>query len=146
MANAIEITRDFTASRGRSIFLHAIRKTDIFEVSLELGKVDQPRRWFVLFNGIHWGGAWAMIKRVARLAAVMLLSTPILAQEHTPALQVTTDPKNNVRVLTQSHSYLIPPGPDQVGIDSVEVSEAGRTAGWLVLYRNPDGGAPFAGK
>ena len=34
----------------------------------------------------------------------------------------------------------------QEGIDAIKVADNRQIAGWLVLYRDPDGGSPFAGK
>jgi hypothetical protein len=34
----------------------------------------------------------------------------------------------------------------QISIDAIQMAGDGQTAGWLVLYTNPDGGSPFAGR
>ncbi len=61
-------------------------------------------------------------------------------------LQVFADPKNRTHVVHKNGTTSIVVGePEQIGIDSIQIAEDGQTAGWLVLYENPDGGSPVAG-
>src|SRR5579864_3061348 len=83
-------------------------------------------------------------------AAVLLLFAiasrfPMFAQSS--VLRVYADKQNNVHVvLTGGKDAIIPRERDQVGIDAVKIHDDKLIAGWLVLFRNPDGGSPVAGK
>jgi hypothetical protein len=82
--------------------------------------------------------------------------TTLLAQKvsaHLAILRVDSDSRGTVKVITQKDRptlrkrvFVLPPEPGQVGIDSVEIAADRFTAGWLILYADPDGGTPDAGK
>lgn len=85
-----------------------------------------------------------IISAVISLSSV-LSSLPISAQR--PALRVYADTRNNVHVVSASgRETIIAPERSQVGIDAIKVAGDKRTAGWLVLFKDPDGGSPYAGK
>jgi hypothetical protein len=61
-------------------------------------------------------------------------------------LRVYSDRNNQVLVVYKNgHQAAVAGEPDQVGIDSIKISKDGQTAGWLVLYSDPDASTPFAG-
>jgi len=74
----------------------------------------------------------------------LLCSAPLSAQD---AIQrIYADQKQQVHVLLKDGKSLIVPGEHgQVGIDSVHITDDGQTAGWLVLYPDPDNSSPYAG-
>ena len=75
---------------------------------------------------------------------VTLLRAPAWAQD--AVSRVFVDHKNQTHVVYISgQSTIVAPEPGEIGIDSVQVTEDARTAGWLVLFENPDGGSPVAG-
>ena len=61
-------------------------------------------------------------------------------------LRVYTDERHNIHLLTTGKDTVIAAEENQVGIDAVKISENKQVAGWIILYRNPDGGPPIAGK
>lgn len=85
-----------------------------------------------------------MVKFFLLLLFATLLSAQLYAQD--AVLRVYTDKKKQAHVVsTNGKDTVIPPQNGQVGIDSVRTAEDGQTVGWLVLYANPESGAPFAG-
>lgn len=78
------------------------------------------------------------------LPCVALSSLSMFAQN--TILRVYGDPKNHVHVVYKDGPATAVSGePDQVGIDAVQISKDGQTAGWLALYSDPDSSTPFAG-
>jgi hypothetical protein len=62
-------------------------------------------------------------------------------------LKVYIDRQNNTHVESATgKNTIIAREPGQAGIDEVKVLEDKEMAGWFVLYQDPDGGSPFAGK
>ena len=60
--------------------------------------------------------------------------------------RVYADRKNQAHVeYTNGKDVAVAAERGQIGIDAIQIAGDGRTAGWLVLYTNPDGGSPFAG-
>jgi len=60
--------------------------------------------------------------------------------------RVYADRKNQVHVVsTNGKDTLVAPEPGQIGTDSAQTAEDRKTVGWLVQYKDPDGGAPLAG-
>lgn len=83
-----------------------------------------------------------------KLSILLLLSVfssvPMFGQD--AIVRVYADQKNRAHVVDKNGKSTVVAGErGQVGIDSVQIAEDGQTAGWLVLYANPDGGSPFAG-
>jgi hypothetical protein len=87
-----------------------------------------------------------------RITLALLLAT---ASAHASVVRVYADARRNVHVVTMARSddsrlhrrsQIVPRQPGQVGIDSVTIAADRETAGWLVLYANPDAGAPIAGR
>lgn len=73
-----------------------------------------------------------------------LFNAPIFAQD--AVLRVYADQQHQAHVVCRNGKTIIVPRENgQVGIESSELAEDGQTAGWLVLYADPDGGSPFAG-
>ena len=61
-------------------------------------------------------------------------------------MRVYADQRQQAHVaLANGKDTVVPAERGQVGIDSIQIAKDGRTAGWLVLYDDPDGGTPFAG-
>lgn len=61
-------------------------------------------------------------------------------------VRVFADQKNQAHVVYKDGKVLNVAGePGQLGIDSVKISEDGQTAGWLILYTDPDSSTPYAG-
>lgn len=61
-------------------------------------------------------------------------------------MRVFADQKNQVHVTYKDGEDVSVAGEqNQVAIDSVEISQDGRTVGWLALDRDPDSSEPFAG-
>ena len=85
------------------------------------------------------------VRNLLAVALSVSLSGP-LAFAQSAIVRVFADQKNQVHVLYKDGQDVAVAGEqDQVGIDSVKISQDGRTAGWLVLYRDPDSSQPFAG-
>jgi hypothetical protein len=63
-----------------------------------------------------------------------------------PILRVYIDAANNTHVASQQQDRTLAPEKGQVGIDAVKIGDDKQTAGWLVLYKDPDGGSPIAQK
>lgn len=85
------------------------------------------------------------VTAVVSLLSVLLSVPTMFAQG--PALRVYADTRNNVHVISASgRDTIIAPERTQVGISAIKVAEDNRTAGWLVLFKDPDGGSPVAGK
>jgi hypothetical protein len=89
-----------------------------------------------------------MIRTPLVLASVSLLfvralAFPLFAQSS--VLRVYVD-ERNVHVVSSGKDTVITAEEDQVGIDAIKVVDDKQIAGWLVLYKNPDGGSPIAGK
>jgi hypothetical protein len=61
-------------------------------------------------------------------------------------LRVYTDERHNIHLLTTGKDTVIAAEENQVGIDAVKISENKQVAGWIILYRNPDGGATYSGE
>jgi hypothetical protein len=82
------------------------------------------------------------------LLAVFLfipLSGPLTLAQNA-IVRVFADQKNQVHVVYQNGQNAAVAGEtEQVGIDSVKIAKDGQTAGWLVLYTDPDSSTPFAG-
>ena len=75
---------------------------------------------------------------------VALFAFPMSGQD--TVLRVYADQRQQTHVvLTNGKKTVVPGERGQVGIESIQIAKDGRTAGWLVLYDNPDGGPPFAG-
>lgn len=61
-------------------------------------------------------------------------------------LRVYADQRQQTHVvLTNGKDKVVSGERGQVGIDSIRIAKDRQTAGWLVLYDDPDGGTPFAG-
>ena len=89
------------------------------------------------------------MKQLARaLRPILLLQAflfPVFAQK--PGLKVYADRQSNVHVESATGKRItIAHELGQVGIDEVKVLEDKEMAGWLILYKDPDGQAPIAGK
>lgn len=77
------------------------------------------------------------VRNLLAVALCVLLSGP-LAFAQSAIVRVYADHKNQVHVLYKDGQDVAVAGEqDQVGIDSVKISQDGRTAGWLALYRDP---------
>lgn len=91
-----------------------------------------------------------MIRTRIVTAAVSLLSAllsvhPMFAKGR--ALRVYVDSRTNVHVVSASgRETIIAPERTQVGVRAIKVADDDRTAGWFVLFKDPDGGSPVAGK
>jgi len=85
------------------------------------------------------------MRKVSTLLRVVALSpVPMFGQD--TVLRVYADQKNQAHVVYKNDKTTLVAGErGQVGIDSIQLADDGRTAGWLVLYADPDGGSPFAG-
>jgi len=84
--------------------------------------------------------------KVSILLLFATLSSVAMFGQDTVA-RVYADQKNQVHVVYKTGRTIVVAGErGEVGIDSIQIAEDGRTAGWLVLYENPDGGSPVAGK
>ena len=83
-----------------------------------------------------------------KLLAVFLfipLSGPLMFAQ-SAIVRVFADQNKQVHVVYKNGQDVTVPGErDQVGIDSVKISKDGQTAGWLVLYTDPDSSTPFPG-
>jgi hypothetical protein len=78
------------------------------------------------------------------LLCVALFALPMFGQD--TVLRVYTDHRQQTHVaLTNGKNTVVGGERGQVGIDSIQIAKDGRTAGWLVLYANPDGGSALAG-
>lgn len=81
-----------------------------------------------------------------RTAAVSLLLVSFFvavssAKSHSTStvLRIYADKNSDVHIaLNNGHEALVPHRHDQVGIEAARIASDGRTAGWLVLYPNPD--------
>jgi hypothetical protein len=100
-----------------------------------------------------------LIRLAIAVLVLSLIPCPVLPatvdSKHLSVLKVYTDSndKKNVKIVTAADDpsqhwrmFTLPHEPGQVGIDSVKISDDGFTAGWLVLYEDPDAGTPVAGK
>ena len=86
-----------------------------------------------------------MVNAVVSLLSVLLSVLPMFAQG--PALRVYADRRNKVHIVSASgRETTIAPERTQVGVSAIKVAEDDRTAGWFVLFKDPDGGSPVAGK
>jgi hypothetical protein len=74
---------------------------------------------------------------------VCALAFPLFAQS---LLRVYADERHYVHVVSSGKDTVIAVEEDQVGIDAIKVVDDKQIAGWLVLYKDPDGGSPIAGK
>jgi hypothetical protein len=73
-----------------------------------------------------------------------LSSIPMSAQD--AVLRVYADQKRQTHVVfTNGKTTLVAGESGQIGIDSIQITKDGQTAGWLVLYADPDSSSPFAG-
>ena len=80
---------------------------------------------------------------VLSLCAV-LFTAPMSGQD--AILRVYADQKQQTHVVLKNGKTMVVAGErGQVGIDSIQITEDGQTAGWLVLYPDPDSSSPFAG-
>jgi hypothetical protein len=78
------------------------------------------------------------------LIAVLLLCPPMFGQD--TISRVYADRKNQAHVVyTNGKDVVVAAERGQTGIDAIQIVGDGQTAGWFVLYTNPDGGSPFAG-
>jgi hypothetical protein len=85
-----------------------------------------------------------MYKLLIFLLFVPLVNVAMFGQD--TVLQISADQKNQIHIVSKNgKTTVVAREPGQVGIDSVQIAEDGQTAGWLVLYENPDGGSPLAG-
>ena len=72
---------------------------------------------------------------------VALVGLPMFAQDSVTRVYAE---RNRVHIVYASGRDVVVAGqPGQAGVDSIQTA-AGRTAGWLALYDNPDGGSPVA--
>jgi hypothetical protein len=82
--------------------------------------------------------------RLELLLCIALFALPMSGQD--TVLRVYTDQGQQTHIVRADGQNTVVTGePGQVGVNSVHIARDGRTAGWLVLYANPDGGPPFAG-
>jgi hypothetical protein len=85
------------------------------------------------------------MRNLSTLALFVALSSALTFAQNA-VLRVYADQKNQVHVVYKNgHATTVAGEPDQVGIDSVKISKDGQTAGWLVLYADPDSSSPYAG-
>ena len=78
------------------------------------------------------------------LLSATVSSMPIFGQD--TLSRVYADRKNHAHVVyANGKNAVVAAERGQIGIDSIQTAENGRTAGWLVLYTDPDGGSPVAG-
>ena len=78
------------------------------------------------------------------LLSVAFSSMPIVGQD--TLSRVYADRKNQAHVVyTNGKDAVVAAERGQIGIDSIQTAGDGQTAGWLVLYADPDGGSPVAG-
>ena len=82
-----------------------------------------------------------------RLLFLVLCIVAFPLSAESSILRIFSDERNNVHViLPAGQESVIERERDQVGIDSIKIAAGKQTAGWIVMYRNPDGGSPIAGK
>lgn len=83
---------------------------------------------------------------LASLLLLFLHALTFWAFAGNSALRVYTDRHYHVHVVSGGKDAVIAAEEGQVGIDAIKVVDEKQTAGWLVLYRDPDRGSPIAGK
>lgn len=84
----------------------------------------------------------SMFKLSIFLLFVAVSSIPVFGQD--TLSRVYADRKNQAHVVyTNGKSAVVAAEHGQIGIESIQTAGDGQTAGWLVLYTDPDG--PFAG-
>lgn len=79
----------------------------------------------------------------------MLLSATVSSMQifgQDTVSRVYADRKNQAHVVyTNGKNAVVAAEHGQIAIDSIQKAGDGQTAGWLVLYADPDGGSPVAG-
>jgi hypothetical protein len=84
---------------------------------------------------------------IGAVGVALALGVSLASFAQSTGMSVREDEKHNVHVAAGSgKETVLAREPDQVGIDEVKVAEDQQTAGWLILYKDPDGSSPFAGK
>ena len=93
--------------------------------------------------------SWAPVRVwAAAVGDLLLFAAPAAAQNR--VLHIARDANNNVHVAVTAPSarhpreVVIPAEAGQTGIEDVKIANDGSTGGWLVLYRNRDGGQAIA--
>jgi hypothetical protein len=79
---------------------------------------------------------------VGTLLLIAALSLPTLAQSIVQHVYV--GPNNRVNVVYANGKTAVVRG-ERGQIGAIQMAKDGDTAGWVVLYQNPDGGSPIAG-
>jgi hypothetical protein len=76
---------------------------------------------------------------------VLAIALPSIAESST--LRVFSDNQQNIHIVSPTgQESIVKRESGQVGIDAIKIAADKLTAGWLVLYRNPDAGSPVAAK
>ena len=123
---------------------------------LERGAVPWRKPWHSLppanlitkrpYRGINvfllgfagYGSQYALFFTVTSIALMFAQSS---------SLRVYSDTQHNVHVTSANgKNTTVASEAAQVGIDAIKVADDKQTAGWLALYKDPDGGSPVAGK
>lgn len=82
---------------------------------------------------------------VLALLPALASRSPVFAQSS--SLRVYVDTGHRVHVVSPAgKDTIVTPELGQTGIDAIQIADDRQTAGWLVLYKDPDSGSPFAGK
>jgi len=123
---------------------------------LERGAVPWRKPWHSLppanlitkrpYRGINvfllgfagYGSQYALFFTVTSIALMFAQSS---------SLRVYSDTQHNVHVTSANgKNTTVASEAAQVGIDAIKVADDKQTAGWLALYKDPDGGSPVAGR
>jgi hypothetical protein len=84
--------------------------------------------------------------RKGSLVLVLITVLPATMHARNAIVRAYVDQKHQVHIVHQNGRDTPVKGEaGQVGIDSVKISNDAQTAGWLVLYSDPDSSTPFAG-
>jgi hypothetical protein len=86
----------------------------------------------------------SLLARVTALFLIVLFDSGI-AVAQTSIARVYADGEYRVHILAPSgREFVVRRKLNQSGVDAIKISDDRRTAGWLVLYRQPFTGSPIA--
>ena len=87
------------------------------------------------------------MSKSSTIGCLLLLGAALASSAESQGPRVREDEKHDVHVVAASgKETVVAHEQGQVGIEEIKTAEDRQTLGWLVLYEDPDGGSPLAGK